>query len=94
MKLGPGLQTYCYKFPLMVSRSLRRPLPVPDRFFKRMTVKGKKPNTLLKITPHDLFASYKSLVAANDTYPVPHSQGHSIACITKEVYSILVQQVL
>jgi hypothetical protein len=33
-------------------------------------------------------------LAAWDTYPVLNSQGHSIACITKEVYSILVQQVL
>lgn len=31
---------------------------------------------------------------ANDTYPVLHSQGHSIARVTEEVHSVLVQQVL
>lgn len=34
-----------------------------------------------------------SSLAAVDTYPVLHSQGHGIACVTKKVYSILVQQV-
>lgn len=36
----------------------------------------------------------ENMVAANDTHPVLYSQGHSIACVTEEVYSILVQQVL
>lgn len=99
MKLGAGLQVYCYEFPSITRSSPRRRLPVPDKPFGRVRVKERKANTLLKVTPQGLFTRMGQklgarLLAANTTYPVLHPQGHGIAGVTEEVYSILVQQVL
>lgn len=68
LKLGPGLQKYCYECPLMSSRR-----PLPDTLFTRVGVKGKIPKHTIEDDPtgfiHNGTNAWGQMLAAKDTTP-------------------------
>lgn len=79
---------------LYTSTDAKGLLHMLDKPYKPVIEKEKNKQTL-KITSTSLFTSAVRkptvpYLAANDTYPMLYSQGHSISRITKKVYSILV----